>query len=91
MNPMPTATRTRKPRKTVAKTKKVELVIPSNPRPDTLLKFEDYRKDFEIRLQIHNYEVDALLKDIQKGIDLITPYFTKAQNYVKAVYNQYSA
>ena len=99
-----TATRTRSPRKTATKktavtakkstakvtvTETPKTVTPSAPvRPDTLLKFEDYQKDFKLRLEIHNYEINELIKDCKWVYEQSKPLVKQGYDYVVASYNR---
>ena len=80
-------TRTRRSRKSAAKVtptpktvvvKEVQLIAPPAPK----LILEDYREDILSRVRIHNYEVNMLVKDLQKGYDFVLPFGKKAYNYV---------
>ena len=62
--------------------KKSEFTRPSTAR---LITWERYQKDILTRWQIHQYEVQELIKDFQKGLDLVTPYHTELVKRVKAV------
>ena len=62
--------------------KKSEFTRPSTAR---LITWERYQKDIRTRWQIHQYEVQELIKDFKKGLDLVTPYHTELVNRVKAV------
>ena len=82
-----TTSRTRRSRKSAAK------VIPT-PKPVVVtqeikvappapkLSLADYREDILARVRIHNYEVNNLVKDVQKGYDFVLPFGKKAYNYV---------
>ena len=80
-------TRTRRSRKSAAKVtptpktvvvKEVQEIAPPAPK----LTLEDYRQDILSRVRIHNYEVNMLVKDLQKGYDFVLPFGKKAFNYV---------
>ena len=62
--------------------KKSEFTRPSTA---SLITWERYQKDILTRWQIHQYEVQELIKDFQKGLDLVTPYHTELVKRVKAV------
>ena len=62
--------------------KKTEFTRPSTAR---LITWERYQKDISTRRQIHQFEVQELIKDFQKGLDLVTPYHTELVKRVKAV------
>ena len=64
------------------KSKKSEFPRPSTAR---LITWERYQKDILTRWQIHQYEVQELIKDFQKGLDFVTPYHTELVKRVKAV------
>ena len=80
-------TRTRRSRKSAAKVtptakavvvKEVQEIAPPAPK----LTLADYREDIQARIRIHNYEVNNLVKDVQKGYNFILPFGKKAYNYV---------
>lgn len=50
-------------------------------RPSTLLKSTDYINDIKVRLEIHNYEVNALVNDIKWG-------YSKVKDYVVTTYKK---
>ena len=83
-------TRTRRSRKSAAKVtptpktvvvKEVQEIAPPAPK----LTLEDYRQDILSRVRIHNYEVNMLVKDLQKGYDFVLPFGKKAVNYVSTL------
>ena len=85
-----TASRTRRSRKSAAKVtptpktvvvKEVQLIAPPAPK----LTLADYREDLQARVRIHNYEVNNLVKDVQKGYNFILPFGKKAVNYVSTL------
>ncbi len=41
-------------------------------RPEPLLSLSDYLEDFKARVEIHNYEVKKLQKDIRFGFDFVS-------------------
>ena len=61
--------------------KKSELTRPSTAR---LITWERYQKDILTRWQIHQYEIQELVKDVKKGFDLVTPYHAELVKTVKA-------
>jgi len=72
-----TVTRTRRtrkasPKKSPARPKVTKVTPPA--RPDTLLKFDDYKKDIKLRLEIHNYEISALWDDVKWSYGKISKY-----------------
>ena len=82
-----TSSRTRRSRKSAAKVtptpktvvvKEVQEIAPPAPK----LTLADYREDVIARVRIHNYEVNMLVKDLQKGYDYLLPFGKKAYNYV---------
>ena len=83
-------TRTRRSRKSAAKvtptpkTVVVKYEVQSAP-PAPKLTLEDYRQDILARVRIHNYEVNMLVKDLQKGYDFVLPFGKKAYNYVSGL------
>ena len=85
-----TTPRKRRSRKSAAKvttTPKpvvVKYEVQSAP-PAPKLTLEDYRQDILARVRIHNYEVNMLVKDLQKGYDYLLPFGKKAYNYVSGI------
>jgi len=59
---------------------------PTAPKPN--LSFNDYKEDFKVRLEIHNYEVNALLVDVKKVWTFSEPYIKQATNYTVKTFNQ---
>ncbi len=85
-----TSSRTRRSRKSAAKVtptpktvvvKEVQEIAPPAPK----LTLADYREDIMARVRIHNYEVNMLVKDLQKGYDFVLPFGKKAVNYVSTL------
>ena len=62
--------------------KKTEFTRPSTAR---LITWERYQKDITTRWQIHNYEIQELIKDFQKGIDFVSPYHTQLVKQIKTI------
>ena len=60
--------------------KKTEFTRPSTAR---LITWERYQKDILTRWQIHQYEIQELVKDVKKGFDLVTPYHSELVKTVK--------
>ncbi len=56
------------------------------PKPN--LSFNDYKEDFKVRLEIHNYEINALLVDVKKAYEFASPYVKQATNYTVKTFNQ---
>ena len=52
-----------------------ELMRPTAP----LIQFKDYRRDVINRWNIHNYEIQELLKDIKNTFNSVTSYFSKLE------------
>ena len=65
---------------------KVPATKPTAPKPN--LSFNDYKEDFKARLEIHNYEVNALLVDVKKAYEFASPYVKQATNYTVKTFNQ---
>ena len=61
-------------------------VKPTAPKPN--LSFNDYKEDFKVRLEIHNYEVNALLVDVKKAYEFALPYIKQSTNYSVKAFNQ---
>tara|TARA_B100001250_G_scaffold110902_1_gene93656 strand:- start:1224 stop:1607 length:384 start_codon:yes stop_codon:yes gene_type:complete len=75
--------------KTVPTIKEVKQMTVETPvRPTPLLKFEDYQKDFNIRLEIHNYEIKELIKDIKWVYEQSKPLVKQGYDYVVSSYNR---
>ena len=51
----------------------------------TVLTLNHYKRDFESRMKIHNYEVDALIRDFLKGWEQIKPYHTQMVKQIKTI------
>ncbi len=65
---------------------KISATKPTAPKPN--LSFNDYKEDFKVRLEIHNYEVNALLVDVKKAYEFASPYVKQATNYTVQTFNQ---
>ena len=65
---------------------KISAPKPTAPKPN--LSFNDYKEDFKVRLEIHNYEVNALLVDVKKAYEFASPYVKQATNYTVKTFNQ---
>ena len=72
----------KKTTKTKVVAKKTEFTRPSTAR---LITWERYQKDISTRWQIHHYEIQELIKDIQKGIDFVSPYHAEMVKHLKAI------
>jgi hypothetical protein len=57
-------------------------------RPETLLTFSDYKEDITIRWQIHSYEWNKLIEDVQKAYDFLFPLLVKSKNHVMTAYKR---
>jgi hypothetical protein len=54
-------------------------------KPDAvLLPISVYRKDISNRWNVHHYEMQELVKDIRKGLKLVSPYYAQLVKQVKA-------
>tara|TARA_Y100001963_G_scaffold124705_1_gene175684 strand:+ start:2395 stop:2688 length:294 start_codon:yes stop_codon:yes gene_type:complete len=51
----------------------------------TVLTLNHYKRDFESRVKIHNYEVNALIQDITKGFELLKPYYTATVKRIREI------
>ncbi len=60
--------------------KKTEFTRLSTAR---LITWERYQKDINTRWQIHQFEIQELVKDVKKGFDFVTPYHAQLVNQVK--------
>ena len=86
-SPVITVTKYTQPReiKKVTETPKVETKV----RPETtIVSFEDYKNDFKVRWEIHNWEVNELLQDIKKAYTFATPYVKQATDYTIKTFTQ---
>ena len=52
-----------------------ELMRPTAP----LIQFKDYRRDVINRWNIHNYEIQELVKDIKNMFNSVSSYFSKLE------------
>ena len=52
-----------------------ELMRPTAP----LIQLKDYRRDVINRWNIHNYEIQELLKDVKNTYNSVTTYFSKLE------------
>ena len=62
--------------------KKTEFTRPSTAR---LITWERYQKDINTRWQIHRYEIQELVKDLNKAIDFVSPYHTEMVKRLKTI------
>ena len=62
--------------------KKSEFTRPSTAR---LITWERYQKDIQTRWQIHQYEVQELIRDFSKAVDFFKPYHTQLVTRIKAI------
>ena len=62
--------------------KKTEFTRPSTAR---LITWERYQKDIQTRWQIHQYEVQELIRDFSKAVDFVKPYHTQLVTRIKAI------
>ena len=62
--------------------KKSEFTRPSTAR---LITWERYQKDIQTRWQIHQYEVQELIRDFSKAVDFVKPYHTQLVTHIKAI------
>ena len=75
--------RTLKPVKKVTVTTftagKVVSKVTTLKRPSTarLISPQKYLKDIQTRWAIHNYEIQELLKDFTKGLEVVKPHYTQ--------------
>ena len=84
------------PTKTVAKYTELiednsmtEETTPAKVRPSKPnLTYVDYIEDFKIRMQIHNFEVDELVKDLKSGYQSAKPIFNNIVDYLKESYEK---
>jgi hypothetical protein len=65
-----------------------KISAPKATAPKPNLSFNDYKEDFKVRLEIHNYEVNALLVDVKKAYEFASPYVKQATNYTVKTFNQ---
>ena len=62
--------------------KKTEFTRPSTAR---LITWERYQKDISTRWQIHHFEIQELIKDLNKIFDFVTPYHTEMVKRLKTI------
>ncbi len=60
--------------------KKTEFTRPSTRN---LITWERYTKDVKTRWQIHQYEIQELLRDLNKGLTFVTPYHDQLVKQVR--------
>ncbi len=68
--------------------KSVAAPVKKSTPPTPNLTFNDYKEDFKIRLEIHNYEVNVLIDDVKKGYAIASPYVKQATNHIVKTFNQ---
>ena len=62
--------------------KKSEFTRPSTAR---LITWERYQKDIQTRWQIHQYEVQELIRDFSKAVDFVKPYHAQLVTNIKKI------
>ena len=69
------------------KSGKVVSKVTTLKRPSTarLITWERYQKDIQTRWQIHQYEVQELIRDFSKAVDFVKPYHTQLVTRIKAI------
>jgi hypothetical protein len=66
-----------------------EVTPPAKVRPaKTNLTYVDYIEDFKVRMEIHNFEVDELVKDLKSGYQSAKPIFNNIVDYLKQSYEK---
>ncbi len=66
-----------------------EVTPPAKVRPaKTNLTYVDYIEDFKVRMEIHNFEVDELVKDLKSGYQSAKPVFNNVVDYLKQSYKK---
>ena len=66
-----------------------EETLPAKVRPSkTNLTYVDYIEDFKVSMEIHNYEVDELVKDLNSGYQFAKPIFNNIVDYLKQSYEK---
>ncbi len=66
-----------------------EETLPAKVRPTkTNLTYVDYIEDFKVRMEIHNFEVDELVKDLKSGYQSAKPVFNNIVDYLKQSYEK---
>ena len=66
-----------------------EETLPAKVRPSkTNLTYVDYIEDFKVRMEIHNFEVDELVKDLKSGYQSAKPVFNNIVDYLKQSYEK---
>ena len=66
-----------KAKKSVAKITKVKSTDLKRPSTSRLITFERYSKDIQTRWQIHQFEIQELIKDFTKAFNFVKPYHTE--------------
>ena len=72
---------------TTFKSGKVVAKKTTRTRPSTarLITWERYQKDISTRWQIHQFEIQELIKDLNKAVDFFQPYHTELVKRVKTI------
>ena len=66
-----------------------EETLPAKVRPTkTNLTYVDYIEDFKVRMEIHNFEVDELVKDLKSGYQSAKLVFNNIVDYLKESYEK---
>jgi len=65
---------------------KVVAKVTTLKRPSTarLISSDRYLKDIQTRWQIHQFEIQELVRDFKKGFEFVKPYHAQAVKTVKA-------
>lgn len=56
--------------------------------PEVLITRQQYIEDIKVRWQIHQYEVNKLVEDVENLVKVVNPYVKKAVQYVDQKYQQ---
>jgi len=66
-------------------------VIAEVKDPQVLITRQQYIQDIKVRWQIHQTEINNLVEDVRKVVNVCSPYVQKALNFLTEKYQQVSA
>jgi len=59
--------------------------------PEVLITRQQYIQDIKVRWQIHQTEINNLVEDVKKAVNVCSPYVQKALDYSVAKYQEIRA
>ena len=72
-------------------TASVAVVAPAVKVPEVLITRDQYIADIKVRWEIHQYEVNKLVEDVKKAVNVCSPYIQKALDYSVTKYQEIRA